>query len=55
LLQTSKEIASFFSETTLYTVESWISNLQTWATEEKDLLASCIVESQAWCQVNGTG
>ena len=30
-------------------------NLQRWATEGKGLLATCVSEAQAWCQVAGNG
>jgi choline dehydrogenase len=31
------------------------SNVQRWTNEGKGILTTCVVESQAWCQVNGTG
>ncbi len=40
---------------TLSTRDLTPENLQQWATEGRGLLTSCIVESQAWCQLNGSG
>jgi choline dehydrogenase-like flavoprotein len=40
---------------TLSTRDLTPENLQRWATEGKGLLTSCIVESQTWCQVDGSG
>ena len=40
---------------TLSTRDLTPENLQRWATEGKGVLTSCVVESQAWYQVNGSG
>ncbi|CAF3223377.1 unnamed protein product [Rotaria sp. Silwood2] len=38
---------------TLSTSDLTPENLQKWATQGKGPLASCVVESEAWCQLNG--
>ncbi len=40
---------------TLSTRDLTPENLQRWATQGRGLLTSCIVESQYWCQLNGSG
>ena len=40
---------------TLSTRDVTSENVQRWATEGRGLLTSCVVESQAWFQVNGSG